>query len=80
MDEKGIPTHSTTEKPASKGSDMEREPDLEKDVESFAGVDEKVEKEARQKAELDPNVVDWDGEVWFWLLFLVSWFHGFELG
>jgi hypothetical protein len=65
MDAKDIPTHSTSEKPASKGSDIERDPDLEKDIESFAGVDDKVEVEelANEKAENDPNVVDWDGEV-----------------
>jgi hypothetical protein len=72
MEEKGIPTHSTSEKPASKGSDMEREPDLEKDIESFAGVDEKMEREANKKAENDPNIVDWDGEVCLFLVLFIA--------
>lgn len=63
MDEKHISVHSTSEKPDGKGSDLEREPDLEKDLESFAGIDEKAEQEATEKAEYDPNIVDWDGEV-----------------
>lgn len=63
MDEKNLPVYSTSEKPASKGSDFERELDLDKDLESFAGINEKVEQEATEKAEHDPNIVDWDGEV-----------------
>lgn len=63
MDEKHIPVQSTSEKPANKGSDLECEPDLEKDIESFAGIDGKAEQEATEKAETDPNVVDWDDEV-----------------
>ena len=67
MEEKGIPTHFTNEKPASKGSDIEREPDLEEDIESFAGIDNKAELGISEKAEAkhDPNIVDWDGEVCF---------------
>jgi hypothetical protein len=65
MDEKHIPTHSASEKPASKGSDMERDPDLKEDIESLAGIDNKAEEATSEKAEAkhDPNVVDWDGEV-----------------
>lgn len=63
MNEKGDPAHSTTEKPESTGSDIEREPNQEKDLESVAGIDKESEKEADEKAENDPNIVDWDGEV-----------------
>ncbi|KAE9987066.1 hypothetical protein EG328_003848 [Venturia inaequalis] len=62
MNEKGDPAHSTTEKPESTGSDIEREPNQEKDLESVAGIDKESEKEADEKAENDPNIVDWDGE------------------
>lgn len=70
MDKKSIPARSTSEKPASNGSDKTHEPHVDKYVESFSGVDEKmVETEGVEKAEHDANVVDWDGKVYGILLF-----------
>ncbi|TID16572.1 Major facilitator superfamily [Venturia nashicola] len=62
MDAKIDHSHSTSEKAASTGSEVERQTGLENDVESSAEIDGKAVQEITEKAKNDPNVVDWDGE------------------
>lgn len=63
MEEKALTVDSMSEKLESQATDVERESDSKKDLESLAGVDEKAGPKATEETEHDPNIVDWDGEV-----------------